>query len=126
MEYQVKDISLADFGRKEIAIAEHEMPGLMAARRKYSPAKPLKGVKISGSLHMTIQTAVLIETLVELGADVLGIMQHLLHPGSRRRRYRRRRCAGIRVERRVASGILGVHLQSSHLAGRFRTGSDNR
>ena len=70
MEYQVKDISLADFGRKEIAIAEHEMPGLMAARRKYSPAKPLKGVKISGSLHMTIQTAVLIETLVELGADV--------------------------------------------------------
>lgn len=70
MEYQVKDISLADFGRKEIAIAEHEMPGLMVARRKYSPAKPLKGVKISGSLHMTIQTAVLIETLVELGADV--------------------------------------------------------
>lgn len=70
MEYQVKDINLADFGRKEIAIAEHEMPGLMTARRKYSPAKPLKGVKISGSLHMTIQTAVLIETLVELGADV--------------------------------------------------------
>lgn len=70
MEYQVKDISLADFGRKEIDIAEHEMPGLMAARKKYSQAKPLKGVKISGSLHMTVQTAVLIETLVELGADV--------------------------------------------------------
>ncbi len=70
MNYQVKDISLADFGRKEIAIAEHEMPGLMATRKKYGPAKPLAGVKISGSLHMTIQTAVLIETLVDLGADV--------------------------------------------------------
>ncbi|MBO5668253.1 MAG: adenosylhomocysteinase [Lentisphaeria bacterium] len=70
MSYMVKDISLADFGRKEIAIAEHEMPGLMATRKKYGPAKPLAGVKISGSLHMTILTAVLIETLVELGADV--------------------------------------------------------
>ncbi|MBE6358277.1 MAG: adenosylhomocysteinase [Lentisphaerae bacterium] len=70
MNYKVKDISLADFGRKEIAIAEHEMPGLMATRKKYGPAKPLAGIKISGSLHMTIQTAVLIETLVELGADV--------------------------------------------------------
>ena len=70
MNYKVKDISLADFGRKEIAIAEHEMPGLVATRKKYGPDKPLAGVKISGSLHMTIQTAVLIETLVELGADV--------------------------------------------------------
>ena len=70
MSYKVRDISLADFGRKEIAIAEHEMPGLVATRKKYGPAKPLAGIKISGSLHMTIQTAVLIETLVELGADV--------------------------------------------------------
>ena len=70
MSYKVKDITLADFGRKEIAIAEHEMPGLIATRKKYGPEKPLAGVKISGSLHMTIQTAVLIETLVELGADV--------------------------------------------------------
>ncbi len=70
MNYKVKDISLADFGRKEICIAEHEMPGLVATRKKYGPAKPLAGIKISGSLHMTIQTAVLIETLVELGADV--------------------------------------------------------
>ncbi len=70
MDYKVADISLADFGRKEISIAEHEMPGLMAIRKKYSKEKPLKGVRISGSLHMTIQTAVLIETLVELGADV--------------------------------------------------------
>jgi len=69
-DYYVKDISLADFGRKEIEIAEHEMPGLMATREKYGPKKPLKGARIMGSLHMTIQTAVLIETLVELGADV--------------------------------------------------------
>ncbi len=70
MEYKVADITLADFGRKEIDIAEKEMPGLMALRAKYGEAKPLKGARIMGSLHMTIQTAVLIETLVELGADV--------------------------------------------------------
>ncbi|HKK42837.1 MAG TPA: adenosylhomocysteinase [Bacteroidales bacterium] len=70
MQYKVKDISLADFGRKEIEIAEKEMPGLLAIRKKYSSEKPLKGARITGSLHMTIQTAVLIETLAELGADV--------------------------------------------------------
>ena len=70
MDYKVKDISLADFGRKEIEIAEKEMPGLLAIRRKYSSSKPLNGARITGSLHMTIQTAVLIETLAELGADV--------------------------------------------------------
>lgn len=70
MDYKIKDIKLADFGRKEIDIAEKEMPGLMATRKKYGPDKPLKGIKVMGSLHMTIQTAVLIETLVELGADV--------------------------------------------------------
>jgi adenosylhomocysteinase len=70
MQYQVKDISLAEFGRKEIEIAEKEMPGLLAIRKKYSAEKPLKGARITGSLHMTIQTAVLIETLAELGADV--------------------------------------------------------
>ncbi len=70
MQYKVKDISLADFGRKEIEIAEKEMPGLLSIRRKYSAEKPLKGARITGSLHMTIQTAVLIETLAELGADV--------------------------------------------------------
>src|SRR5512142_2163026 len=69
-EYKVADMSLADWGRKEISIAEHEMPGLMAIRRKYAAEKPLAGVRITGSLHMTIQTAVLIETLVDLGADV--------------------------------------------------------
>ncbi len=70
LPYKVKDINLSDFGRKEIDIAEKEMPGLMSVRRKYADEKPLKGVRITGSLHMTIQTAVLIETLVELGADV--------------------------------------------------------
>jgi adenosylhomocysteinase len=69
-DYKVADISLADFGRKEMDIAETEMPGLMAIRAKYGPDKPLKGARITGSLHMTIQTAVLIETLVELGAEV--------------------------------------------------------
>jgi adenosylhomocysteinase len=69
-DYKVRDIGLADFGRKEIDIAEHEMPGLMATREKYGKEKPLQGVRVMGSLHMTIQTAVLIETLVDLGAEV--------------------------------------------------------
>ena len=70
LPYKVADMALADFGRKEIEISEHEMPGLMALREKYADQKPLKGARITGSLHMTIQTAVLIETLVALGADV--------------------------------------------------------
>src|SRR5262245_19395489 len=69
-DYKVADISLAEFGRKEIGIAEKEMPGLMAIREKYAPSKPLAGVRITGSLHMTVQTAVLIETLGDLGASV--------------------------------------------------------
>jgi adenosylhomocysteinase len=69
-DYKIKDFGLAELGRREIEIAEKEMPGLLATREKYGPAKPLKGARITGSLHMTIQTAVLIETLVELGADV--------------------------------------------------------
>src|SRR5258708_7197162 len=68
--YKVADMSLAEWGRKEIMIAEKEMPGLMSIRQKYAVSKPLKGVRITGSLHMTIQTAVLIETLVDLGASV--------------------------------------------------------
>src|SRR5262252_11154270 len=70
VDYKVADIGLADFGRKEITLAEHEMPGLMGLRREFADAQPLKGARISGSLHMTIQTAVLIETLVALGAEV--------------------------------------------------------
>ena len=69
-DFHVKDLTLAEWGRKEISVAEHEMPGLISCRKKFGPSKPLKGVRITGSLHMTIQTAVLIETLVELGADV--------------------------------------------------------
>ena len=105
------DLSLADWGRKEITIAEQEMPGLMAIRNKYAAEKPLAGVRITGSLHMTIQTAVLIETLVEPGRrSALGKLQHLLHPGPRRRRHRGHRRAGLRLEGRVARGLLGVHL----------------
>ena len=70
LTYKVKDMSLADWGRKEIKLAEAEMPGLMSIRKEFSASKPLKGARIAGCLHMTIQTAVLIETLVELGADV--------------------------------------------------------
>src|SRR3982750_3103128 len=69
-DFKIKDIDLAEWGRKEISIAEKEMPGLMAIREKYAPGKPLAGVRVTGSLHMTIQTAVLIETLVALGAQV--------------------------------------------------------
>src|SRR6185503_4246359 len=70
LPYKVKDISLAEWGRKEIRLAEAEMPGLMSIRAEYGPKKPLKGARIAGCLHMTIQTAVLIETLTELGAEV--------------------------------------------------------
>src|SRR3954464_1512804 len=69
-DYKVADIELADFGRKEIGLAQHEMPGLMAMREEYGPEQPLKGARVMGSLHMTIQTAVLSETLVARGADV--------------------------------------------------------
>ena len=70
VKHKVKDISLAEWGRKEIELAEQEMPGLMALREEYGKQKPLKGARIAGCLHMTIQTAVLIETLKELGAEV--------------------------------------------------------
>ena len=69
-DYKVADIGLAEFGRKEITLAEHEMPGLMRTREEYAAAQPLKGARVTGSLHMTVQTAVLIETLVALGAEV--------------------------------------------------------
>src|SRR5271165_7105048 len=69
-DFKVAEIALADFGRKEVTLAEHEMPGLMAIRREYAATQPLKGARITGSLHMTIQTAVLIETLTALGAEV--------------------------------------------------------
>jgi adenosylhomocysteinase len=70
LTYKVKDLNLADWGRREIQLAEAEMPGLMSLREQYGATKPLKGARIAGCLHMTIQTAVLIETLIELGAEV--------------------------------------------------------
>ena len=102
-DHIIRDISLAGWGRKEIDIAETEMPGLMAVREEFGHDQPLKGARIAGSLHMTIQTAVLIETLQALGADIRwGVLQHLLHPGPRRGRHRRdaaRRCSQPRVKR---------------------------
>ena len=107
-DYKVADLALADWGRKEISIAEHEMPGLMAIRRKYAAEKPLAGVRVTGSLHMTIQTAVLIETLVDLGADgALGELQHLLHAGPRGGGDCRGRRAGVRLEGRDRSKSTG-------------------
>ena len=118
-DYKVADLSLAAFGRKEIQLAEHEMPGLMALRAEYYDSQPLAGARIMGSLHMTIQTAVLIETLTALGAEVRWVLlQHLLHPGPCRRRGRRRPrrhrrqpqgCPGLRLEGRDAGGVLVVH-----------------
>ena len=90
LPYKVKDIALAEFGRKEIDLAEKEMPGLMALREKYGADQPLAGARIAGCLHMTIQTAVLIETLTALGATVsLVKLQHLLDTGPRCGRHRR-------------------------------------
>ena len=79
-DFKVKDINLADFGRKEISLAETEMPGLMAIRKEYGGKKPLKGARILGCLHMTIQTAVLIETLVDLGAECRLSLIHISEP----------------------------------------------
>ena len=99
LPYKVADISLADFGRKEIEMAEKEMPGLMALRDKYRDSKPLKGARIMGSLHMTIQTAVLIETL-----------QYLFDTGSCRSRYCCcRECCSLCMEGRDSTRILVVH-----------------
>src|SRR5258707_14860655 len=70
LAFKVADLSLADYGRRDIELSEHEMPGLMSLRREYHDVQPLKGARVSGSLHMTVQTAVLIETLVALGAEV--------------------------------------------------------
>jgi len=98
--YKVADIALAEFGRKEIRIAENEMPGLMAMRKKYGPSKPLQGARIAGCLHMTIQTAVLIETLKELGAEVQwSICNIFFNSRSRRGSYRCYGSTGLCLER---------------------------
>ena len=105
IDFKVADLSLAEFGRREIRLAEHEMPGLMVLRREYAEVLPLQGARISGSLHMTIQTAVLIETLVALGAQVpRGAEGH----------------AGLRLEGRKPRGVLVGRRSDAHLAGPAR------
>ncbi len=133
MDYKVADLSLADYGRTEIALAEHEMPGLMAMRERYGSSKPLAGAKIAGSLHMTIQTAVLIETLTALGAEVrwasCNIFSTQDHAAaavvvgpSRGRRHRRGpgRRPRVRLEGRDARGVLVVHPADPRLEHRTR------
>src|SRR5215203_1215193 len=119
-DYLVKDIGLAEWGRKEIAIAESEMPGLMTVREEYGPKQPLRGARIAGSLHMTIQTAVLIETLKTLGA----VVQYLLDPGPRGGGDRGLRRAGLRLQGREPRGVLGLHGASVRLARRRRSEPD--
>jgi adenosylhomocysteinase len=111
IKFKVADLGLAEWGRKELDIAEKEMPGLMAIRERYAKAQPLKGARIMGSLHMTIQTAVLIETLKDLGADVrwasCNIYSTQDHAAAAIAPDRR---PGLRVEGRDAGGVLVVHL----------------
>ena len=118
MPYKVADMSLAGWGRKEIEIAEHEMPGLMAVRRKYGPQKPLKGVRVMGSLHMTIQTAVLIETLVELGADVRWCSCNIFSTQDHAAAAIAE--TGFRMEGRDAARILVVYGHGAVVSGRQR------
>ena len=118
MDFKVADLALADFGRTEISLAEHEMPGLMAMRERYSESKPLRGAKIAGSLHMTIQTAVLIETLVDARRrGALGLLQHLLHPGPRGRRRRRRAATAPSTTRRACRSSPGRARRSRSTGG---------
>ena len=126
LDYKVADISLADWGRKEIVIAEQEMPGLMAIRAKYAPSKPLAGVRITGSLHMTIQTAVLIETLVDLGASVRWAVCNIF--STQDHAAAAIAAAGVPVfawKGEIARRILVVHAhrRSAHKGGLVRSSS---
>ena len=116
LPYQVADLSLAAFGRKEIQLAEHEMPDLMAVREEYAPSQPLSGARITGSLHMTVQTAVLIETLTALGAQVRWATATSSPPRTTPRPRSRSAptapwttlgASRFRLEGRVARGVLG-------------------
>ncbi len=135
--YKVRDLSLAEFGRKEIRLAEQEMPGLMALRAQHGSKKPLAGARIMGSLHMTVQTAVLIETLVELGADVRWVSCNIFSTQDHA-------AAAAVVGRPEAGGtaadpkgtpvfawkgetleeVLVVHERSARMARRFRPDAD--
>ena len=127
-DFKVADLSLAEFGRKEIELAEHEMPGLMAMRAEHGAEQPLRGARITGSLHMTIQTAVLIETLTALGAEVRWASCNIFSTqdhaaaavavGPGRHRRPPRGCPGLRLEGRDARGVLVVHRAGPALAGR--------
>ncbi len=129
-DFRVADLSLAPFGRKEMILAEHEMPGLMAIRKEYGPAQPLAGARISGSLHMTIQTAVLIETLTELGAEVrwascniFSTQDHAaaaIAVGPTGTAEAPARRSGVRLEGRDARGVLVVHRANDDVARRCR------
>ncbi len=109
-DHKVADLGLAEFGRKEITLAEHEMPGLMRTREEFAAAQPLAGARITGSLHMTVQTAVLIETLVALGAQVrwasCNIFSTQDHAAAA---IAAARDPGLRLEGRDARGVLVVH-----------------
>ena len=110
LDYKVADLSLAEWGRQEIILAEQEMPGLMALREEYGATQPLADARIAGSLHATIQTAVLIETLTAArGASALVLVQHLLDPRSRGRGPRRHRHPDLRLEGGNRGRVLVVY-----------------
>ena len=127
-DYKVKDLADAEFGRKEIQLAEVEMPGLMALRQEYKGKNPLKGARVTGSLHMTIQTAVLIETLVDLGAEVRWASCNIFSTqdhaaaavvvGPKGTVDNPQGVPVLRLERRDARGVLVVHRQGTDVAKR--------
>ena len=126
-DFKVADMTLAEWGRKEISIAEQEMPGLMSIRRKYAKEKPLAGVRVTGSLHMTIQTAVLIETLVDLGASVRWASCNIF--STQDHAAAAIAAAGVPVfawKGEIARGLLVVHLSGAHPSGRQRTAAHRR
>ena len=112
-DYKVKDFSLAEWGQKEISMAEDEMPGLMAVRAEYGASKPLAGARIAGCLHMTIQTAVLIQTLEHLGATVRWSSCNIFSTQDRRH-------PGVRLEGHERGGVLVVHRADRARAGAGR------
>jgi hypothetical protein len=127
LDFKVADLSLAEFGRNEIELAEHEMPGLMAMRSEYGKSQPLKGARVTGSLHMTVQTADRCPDRDAGGArrrGALGLLQHLLHAGPRcccscRRQWyagKAAGCARLCLEGRNARGVLVVHRAGAALA----------